>query len=489
MADYLDYLMGLGETGATLGSGAMAGLLGMPYGVYKGATSGKLGTREANRIAEEEARKFMEQYTYQPRGKVAPEMMQTLGGLLESSKLPPVIPEAAVLASIPRQAVASQAERAGMAAERAITPVVERTMQKGGLGAGLLSDLSQGTQSNVVKLPSKKVLGYDPQKLAERYPKVAAGVPAVDPKTGKEYIAKQLSAEAEAVQKARNAAQKDIEKGNYQPFFDVSQRAYVDPTNYPLQGRTLTDVVPAKQQTIDKYQAIYDTPQARANLAGAYEKAVNDPLAHNWYAMKQYEDQFIKQFGPEKGRQLFKERFADAMAATTGGADPKANFLMGQYGNFLRQKGIAQPSSAVDFPHPIGGRFASGNMSLYDKLINQGQGLTVQNPKRHNFSANFLGYRDRPTIDEQMSQLYQGGLLAPYPNTYGLAEGVLNDVAASKGIMPVNLQDVAWIGAKGATGKPMIQNINEAVERTSRITGLMPDEVMKKMLAGEIPTY
>lgn len=341
----------------------------------------------------------------------------------------------------------------------------------------------------MVKLPSKKVLGYDPQKLAERYPKVAAGVPAVDPKTGKEYIAKQLSAEAEAVQKARNAAQKDIEKGNYEPFFDVSKRAYVDPTNYPLQGRTLTDIVPAKQQTVEKYQAIYDTPQARANLAGAYEKAVNDPLAHDWYAMKQYEDQFIKQFGPEKGRQLFKERFADAMAATTGGADPKANFLMGQYGNFLRQKGIAQPTSAVDFPHPIGGRFASGNMSLYDKLINQGQGLTVQNPKRHNFSANFLGYRDRPTIDEQMSQLYQGGLLAPYPNTYGIAEAVLNDVAASKGIMPTNLQDVGWIGAKGVTGKPMIQNINEAVERTSRITGLMPDEVIKKILAGDIPTY
>lgn len=147
MADYLDYLMGLGETGATLGSGAMAGLLGMPYGVYKGATSGKLGTREANRIAEEEARKFMEQYTYQPRGNVAPEMLQNLGGLLESSKLPPVIPEAAMLASIPRQAVAAQAERAGMAAERAVAPVVERTMKKGGLGAGLLGDLSRGSVS------------------------------------------------------------------------------------------------------------------------------------------------------------------------------------------------------------------------------------------------------------------------------------------------------------------------------------------------------
>jgi hypothetical protein len=343
--------------------------------------------------------------------------------------------------------------------------------------------------AGITKLPSTKVLGFDPQTMAQRYPKVVPGVPAVDPKTGKEYIAKQLSAEAEAVQKARKTAQKDIEKGNYEPFFDVSKRAYVDPKNYPLQGRTLTDIVPAKQQTVDKYQAIYDTPQARANLSGAYEKAANDPLAQNWYAMKQLEDQFINQFGKENGQRLFKERFADAMASTTGGADPTSNFLMGQYGNYLRQQGVAQPTSAVDFPFPIGGRFASGNMALYDRIINQGQGLTVQNPKRHNFSANFLGYRDRPTIDEQMSQLFQGGLLAPYQNTYGLAEGVLNDVAASKGIMPVNLQDVAWIGAKGVTGKPMIQNINEAIERTSRITGLDPEEALRLMVRSGIPTY
>jgi hypothetical protein len=117
--------------------------------VYKGATSGKLGTREANRIAEEEARKFMEQYTYQPRGNVAPEILQSIGGLLEESKLPPVIPEVGMLASIPRQAYAAQAERAGMAAERKVAPMVERTMKKGGVGAGLLSDMAQGTRRQI----------------------------------------------------------------------------------------------------------------------------------------------------------------------------------------------------------------------------------------------------------------------------------------------------------------------------------------------------
>jgi hypothetical protein len=167
MADYLDYLMGLGETGATLGSGAAAGLLGMPYGVYKGATSGKLGTREANRIAEEEARRFMEQYTYQPRGNVAPEMLQSIGGLLEESKLPPVIPEAAMLASIPRQAYAAQAERAGMAAERKVAPMVERTMKKGGVGAGLLSDLAQGTTSQMLQGNNVFDPRFDPRVLEQ----------------------------------------------------------------------------------------------------------------------------------------------------------------------------------------------------------------------------------------------------------------------------------------------------------------------------------
>jgi len=150
MATYLDYLTGAGETAATLGSGALAGLLGMPYGVYKGATSGKLGTREANRIAEEEANRFMQEYTYKPRGQVAPQMLQSLGGLLDASKLPPILPEVAALASIPRAAYASQAERTGMAAERAITPMVNRTMERGGLGAGLLGDLSQGTRSQML---------------------------------------------------------------------------------------------------------------------------------------------------------------------------------------------------------------------------------------------------------------------------------------------------------------------------------------------------
>jgi hypothetical protein len=143
--EYLKRIYGLLESGATLGTGAVSGLVGLPYGLYKGVTSGAYGTPEAPRIAAREAQQFMERNTYQPRTAEGQENLRQLAGLLEASKLPPVMPEASLLAAIPKQAYAAQAERAGMAAERAIEPVVTRTMERGGLPAQLLGDLSQGS--------------------------------------------------------------------------------------------------------------------------------------------------------------------------------------------------------------------------------------------------------------------------------------------------------------------------------------------------------
>jgi hypothetical protein len=138
-------LRGAAETGVTLGTGALAGLAGMPYGVYKGITSGAYGTPEAPRIAAREAQQFMERNTYQPRTKQGQEYVQKLGRLFEESKLPPVMPEAAALSAIPKQAYVAQAERAGMAAEKALEPAIMRTMERGGKPAQLLTDLSQGS--------------------------------------------------------------------------------------------------------------------------------------------------------------------------------------------------------------------------------------------------------------------------------------------------------------------------------------------------------
>ena len=331
-------------------------------------------------------------------------------------------------------------------------------------------------------------LKYDRYKMSQVYPDVIPPVLAKDPKTGKEFLQKANSPEALEVQKARKAAQKEIDKGNYEPHFDVNQRYYADPTNYPTAGYTQTDVVPKKAETIAKYTELANNPESLARLRGAFEKGKDRPAAKDWYAMGQLEEAFIKELGVEEGRKQFKNRFADAMAATTGGADPNSNLMMAAFTNYQKSLGKEIPTKAADLPFPIGGRFVSGNMDQAKKLAEMGE-IPVTNPKRHNFSANFLGHRDVSTIDEQMSQLWDPKMMSPPPNAYGIYQKALADEAAKAGVNPSNFQDVAWAGAKDYPGKPMMQEINEMLARTSKITGEPQEKVLKGFIHGNKPMY
>jgi len=338
---------------------------------------------------------------------------------------------------------------------------------------------------------TKNLLGYDQKKIFSEYPERAPPVLKVDPKTGKEFQGKDLSEEAKAVQKARKLAQKEIDKGNYNPYFNINERFYVNPENYPLSGDTLVDAMPKKQATIDKYKERFDTPEIRQRLQDAFTKGNADPNARQWYAMGQLEKAYIDELGEDAGRKAFKTNFADAMAATTGGANPTDNFLMAHYGNFMRARGEPIPENAYDLPFPIGGRFAGGNMRMYDKVINQGRDFVAsETPKRFNFSANFQGNRGRATIDEQMSGGFEKGLLVPPGDSYGIMEGVVADIAKQNKVPSAEAQDVMWAALKGVSGKPMIQHVNEAIERTARITGLTPEEVVKRNLIKKLgPMY
>jgi hypothetical protein len=324
--------------------------------------------------------------------------------------------------------------------------------------------------------------------MSQVYPDVIPPVLAKDPKTGKEFLQKANSPEALEVQKARKAAQKEIDKGNYEPHFDVNQRYYADPTNYPTAGYTQTDIVPKKAETIAKYTELANNPESLARLRGAFEKGKDRPAAKDWYAMGQLEEAFIKELGVEEGRKQFKNRFADAMAATTGGADPNSNLMMAAFTNYQKSLGKEIPTKAADLPFPIGGRFVSGNMDQAKKLAEMGE-IPVTNPKRHNFSANFLGHRDVSTIDEQMSQLWDPKMMSPPPNAYGIYQKALADEAAKAGVNPSNFQDVAWAGAKDYPGKPMMQEINEMLARTNKITGEPQEKVLKGFIHGNKPMY
>jgi hypothetical protein len=334
-------------------------------------------------------------------------------------------------------------------------------------------------------------------EYAERYPPVGPGTLAIDPKTKKEYLAKELTPEAVAFQKARAKIADDMAANGYQPYFDVSKRAHVDPTHYPPNVDTTT-IIPKKQATIDKHMEKIGSEEARERLRAAYQRGTELPNTADWYAMKQLEDEFIKELGPEAGRKAFQDRIATSMAATTGGADPTSNWMMAHYGNYLRATGQPYPTAAHEMPFPIGGRYASGNMAMHKKIFDEGgfAALGEGNPKRHNFAQDFTGNRRAATMDEQMTSGMTPGVNMPPVGTYGLYEKVLAEEAAKVGVQPQNYQDVGWAGFKNlkdpsyTAGQPFIQTINESIERTHRLTGMPKDEIVRRgIIKGEIPLY
>tara|TARA_Y100000588_G_scaffold374890_2_gene450605 strand:- start:10111 stop:14364 length:4254 start_codon:yes stop_codon:yes gene_type:complete len=364
----------------------------------------------------------------------------------------------------------------------------------------------------------------------------------VDPKKKDTYLSKVLTPEADQLAYRRAQIMADMEAENWEPFFDVEERFDVDPSKYTIEG----DVPrPQRKDTLEKYMKMYYEPSApREILKAGFEQAKNDPLGSMWYGMGQLEAEYIKELGAVEGRRRFDEDFATAMAATTGGADPTANLLSAAYGNFLRERGMQTPAT-YDMPYPIGGRYIGGNIEQHRRALPHGPMretgglLASQAPKRFNFRANFLGDLSRATIDEQMMKAFDpmvqmlwnhlqdipprqrleqiDELLRPMKETklpelkreltaelfggkwptrknapekpaYGIIEDVVAEVARALDMSPREFQGITWGGLKGTEGKPMISHVNEAIERTSRITGRSPAEVMRALIRRE-PLY
>jgi hypothetical protein len=336
-------------------------------------------------------------------------------------------------------------------------------------------------------------------QYAEQYPPV--GPPTMVPKDnpkfkGETYPEKTLTPEGEAFVKARNKIMADMKKSGYEPYYDPSKRYYADPSKYPAANVDTLTVTPKKAETIAEYEKVVNTPETRRLLREAFARGEKLGNADHWYAMGQLEGDYIKELGAKAGRKAFLEEFAVPMAATTSGNKPINNLLMSHYFEVLRKKGEPIPEGH-QFPPPVGGRRANVNVRDYESVMEGGgySALGAGQPKMHNFSRSFIGDLSRAVMDEQMA----GGSLAGQPKEvidrvrttgFGLLEKQLHIEAARKKIQPGNFQDVAWAGFKNEAGRPMITEINEAIERTHRLTGMPRSEIVRRgLVRKEIPLY
>ena len=345
--------------------------------------------------------------------------------------------------------------------------------------------------------------GLAREDLRRRYPDIGEPVPSIDKMSGKAYLAKGQSREGSAVAAVRDRVVKDMKKYGYESRFDKNKRYDANKGAYNRPDVT-AGLVPSRADTVKKYNDLYAGPETQARLDAAIAKGIKNPDAHGFYMLGQLEDEFIRELGPIEGPKMFQERVADSLAATTGGADPTSNLLMAAYGNYLKEAiqnpeigrnlpPISYPKAAYEMPYPIGGRFATGNMEMYDKMMGvtqPGTGVTGANPKRYDFSSSFLGYTDRPVVDEQMMKAIDPTSKgAPARNAYGVAREAIGDAGGRAGLSPIGGQEVGWAGIKDSSGKPMIENINEMLYRTSRITGETLDEVLKRFIRAKGPMF
>jgi hypothetical protein len=82
----MDKLGAVLEVPATMATGLVSSAAAVPYGLYKGITSGKMGTPEGVQIGQREAAGFMERNTYQPRTETAQDV---LGGMAKVLSVAP----------------------------------------------------------------------------------------------------------------------------------------------------------------------------------------------------------------------------------------------------------------------------------------------------------------------------------------------------------------------------------------------------------------
>jgi hypothetical protein len=80
--------------------------------------------------------------------------------------------------------------------------------------------------------------------------------------------------------------------------------------------------------------------------------------------------------------------------------------------------------------------------------------------------------RNAATMDEVMTSTMTPGINMPPKGSYGLYEKILAEEAAKAGVSPREFQEVGWAGFKNmkdpkyTSGKPMIEHVNDAIERS-----------------------
>lgn len=255
-----------------------------------------------------------------------------------------------------------------------------------------------------------------------------------------------------------------------------------------------------------------------------------------WYNADELRQRFVGELGEDEGGPAFR-RYMDMVAATSPRSRVGENVRNASYYYSLDRQGLPMPGEKDKLPQPYG-HIAQKNHKLNAQGVVENGGWDVfRNPKPASFVENLVGNQRPVTVDAHAyklpalatrdprflatsykssegaetvnpRKLHASGALsmeeaverpamwlgAPEPNEYAAMERLYQDVATRKGITPAQAQASAWIGGGEDTGlmsatDPFLRIFEERLAITADKTGLSKEDVLRRMIRGEMPLY
>lgn len=260
-------------------------------------------------------------------------------------------------------------------------------------------------------------------------------------------------------------------------------------------------------------------------------------MPDSWYRTGPLYDAFKEHLGEAEAPAAF-QRFIENVAATSPRSRVPDNIRTASFYNYLDRQGLDVPGKP-----PKGYGSIAQNLHRQNVENIRAGGLDpLQNPKPASFVENLLGNENPVTIDThnfraigmaakdprflansvevtktlpngqeaktkiKPRELYQQGKLtlkealknptywesAPGKTEYKAYEEAQQKMAAKLGMTPAEWQEKMWVGAGVKTGldsppEPFLRTLAARIQYTAQRMGASPEQVLEKLVKGEIP--
>jgi hypothetical protein len=248
-----------------------------------------------------------------------------------------------------------------------------------------------------------------------------------------------------------------------------------------------------------------DNPNNLARINAIVRRGI-DQGGTAFYNNEPLREWFVGVLGPEKGQASYT-KFMNIVAATSPRTSVEPNIRNASYYYNLSEQGDPLPvrvwdgskwSLAEPLPKPYGHRAQALHASKVDEVLREGGVPPLRNPKSASFAQNLQGNQTPVSADVHNTRLLYGPnalghpVNAPPKTGYGFIEQLQQREAAKMGLTPAQYQSAAWFGGASQTGVrsklvPWLQSFENRVALTAAKHGLTQEEVLRRVIRGEIP--